>query len=57
MLLQSTVGIPQSSRKHPLEKNAPMDEYLYAKEHLHISNNGNIVLRHESIKALTLAIP
>ena len=36
---------------------APMDEYPYAKEHLHISNNENIVLRQESIKALTLAIP
>ena len=55
MLSQSTVGIPWSSRKHFLDKTefiAPV--YPYAKEHLYTSNLWNIILKHLSIKALTL---
>ena len=41
MLSQVTVGIPWNSRKHFLDKTefiAPMDIYLYAKEHIYTSN-------------------
>ena len=57
MLSQITLGIPWSSRKYLLDKTefiAPMDVYPYAKEHLYTSNLWNIILKHLSIKALTL---
>ena len=57
MLPESTVGIPWSSKKHPLHKIiAPMDIYPYKKKHLYTSNLWNIILNQLSIKILTLNI-